>query len=282
MDLINFECEYKQFCKMFYYFTVSMKILKELNGNISVFDVLNHYKIKILNDKELNQIKDIILYDFKVFKGFETDLVFIEFKISKLDLYRLKNCFNSSDRAYRKYKFEFSKFERSLLFKLKNTDFYEYNNRDCISESLQIDLNGEYSVLPLEETYENPIQTFESEYEFKSRKKREKWAEIKRKQQIRSNAIKALRLWKQIKMPRLPEAKKKSKQKITVNDLKKERGWTRGQQRESLGLLYVDAYGQLDKDLTVAPIKIKQKIIENKSVFISTEKIEEKEKRTLW
>lgn len=282
MDLKSFEFEYKQFCTLFCNFNVGMKDLKEITGKTSVTDILNPYRCKILKSDDLNQLKTLKLNDFNVFKGLNTDLVFISFKTDKNTMNSLIRIFNGSNRAYRKYKHEFTKKERSLLFKLKNTDKYEYNHRDCISESLQIDLNGEYSVLPLENTYKNPIQTFESEYQFKSRKKREKWAEIKRKQQIRSNAIKALRLWKTIKMPRLPRYKKEKKEKFNLETLKKEKGWRTGQKRDLLGLLYIDAYGNLDTDLTVAPIKIPQKIIKRETVFISTEKIEEKEKRTLW
>lgn len=265
----EFTLEFKAFCKMFYYFTVSIKILKELNGDISVFDVLNHYKTKTLTDRDLYKLKDVKLYNFKCFKGVNTDLMFISFKISNIDLNKVNAVFNPSNRTYRKYKYEFSKFERSLIFKLKNTDKYEYNHKDCISESLQIDLNGEYSVLPLEKTYINTSQNFETEYEFKKRKKEEKWKEIKRKQKLKSEAIKSLRLWKKIEMPRLPWYKKEKKEKFNPETLKKEKGWRTGQKRDLLGFLYIDAYGNLDTDLTVAPIKIPQKI-------------KEKEKRTLW
>lgn len=282
MNLNKCVFEYKEFTKFFYFYTVNMKVLKDLNGNIEVLDILNHYRIKLLSDNDLEIIKDIKLFNFDVFKGLNTDLVFISFEIKNLDLLRLKHIFNPTNRAYQKYKHEFTKTERRLLFKLKNSNVYEYNHKDCISNALQLDLNGEMVYSPLEETYENSKQSFESEYDFKKRRESEKWSEIKRMQSVKAEAIKALRLWKQIKMPRLPKAKKKSRQKITPDDLKKERGWRRGQQRESLGLLYIDEYGQLDKDLTVAPIKIKQKIIERKTVFISTEKREEKEKRTLW
>lgn len=282
MNLNKCVFEYKEFTKFFYFYTVSMKVLKNLSGNIEVLDILNHHRVKLLSDNDLEIIKHIKLKQFDVFKGLNTDLVFISFEIKNLDFLRLKNIFNSNNRAYRKYKHEFTKTERQLLFKLKEHKKYKYNHKDCISESLQMDLNGEYAVLPLEETYENLKQNFESEYDFKKRMESEKWNKIKKQQSLRADAIKALRLWKKIKMPRLPRQEKKSKQKITENDLKKQRGWTKGQRRELLGLLYVDCYGQLDKDLTVAPIKVQQRIIERKTVFISTEKREEKEKRTLW
>lgn len=282
MNLNKCIFEYKEFTKFFYFYTVSMKVLKDLNGTVEVLDILNHYRIRLLSDNELELLKDIKLFNFKVFKGLNTDLVFISFEVKNLDLLRLKNIFNSNNRAYRKYKHEFTKSERSLLFKLKNNDAYEYNHKDCTSNALQLDLNGRMVYSAFEETYENSKQSFESEYDFKKRMESEKWDKVKKQQSLRADAIKGLRLWKKLGMPRLPRPEKKSKQKVTENDLKKQRGWTKGQRRELLGLLYVDCYGQLDKDLTVAPIRIPQKIIEKQSVFISTEKIEKKEVKHLW
>ena len=282
MDLKRITLEFKNFCKLFYYFTVSMKILEQLEGEISIFDVLNHYRMKTLKNEDIEAIKDVKLYEFGLFKGLNTDLVFVTFKIRPLHLNRIKAVFNPSDRSFRRYKTEFTKTERTLLFKLKSNNEYEYNHRDYISNSMQLDLNGKIVYSPFEQTYENSKQTFESEYEFKTRKKREKWSEIKEKQAMRADARKALWLWRKIKMPRLPRPEKTNKKEITVNDLKKQRGWRTGQKRELLGFLYINIYGNLDKNLTVAPIKIPQSVKPQKTVFISTEKMEEKEKKALW
>lgn len=281
MNLKTITLEFKSFCKLFYYCTVNMNVLEQLSDEISIFDILNQYRIKTLKDKDIEKIKDIRIYDFGIFKGLNTDLVFVTFKIKPLHLNRLETVFNPSDRSFRRYKTEFTKSERKLLFKLKNNDAYEYNHRDCISNAMQLNLNGEMVFSSFEKTYENSKQTFESEYEFKSRKKREKWAEIKRKKELRSTAIKALRLWVKLQMPKLPKVERKNKQN-PVEKLRKEKNWNRYQKRELLGLLYVDIYGNLDKNLTVAPIKVPQRFKENKTVFISTEKIEEKKKRALW
>lgn len=280
MNLKTIELEFKSFCKLFYYFTFSMGVLEQLDGEISIFEILNQYRLKTLKNKDIEKIEDIKLYNFKVFKGLNTDLVFITFKIRPLDLNRIQAVFHPIDRSFRRYKVEFTKTERSLLFKLKNNSHYEYNHRDCISEAVQIGLDGEYSLSPLEETYKNETQSFETEYEFKARKKKEKWDEIKRKQSLRADGMKALRLWVKLGMPRLPRPEKK-KQINYEKKLRKEK-WKDYQMRESLGLLYLDVYGNLDQFMPVAPIKVPQRHKAKQTVFLSTEEIQKKEVKHLW
>lgn len=168
------EIELNEFRKLFNGFTVGLRDLKELEGNIKVIDILNPYKLKILPKNVEMMAKNAEITNFKVIHGKNTDLFFVQFELSRKALTIIERIFKPSDRSYRKYKVEFSKKERSLLWKLKNKP-----------QNVHKDIYEEDGV----PAWENQPQKFLSEAEWRFNL----YLERKRKRKITVNYIKTLR-----------------------------------------------------------------------------------------
>lgn len=154
------ELESNEFRFLFNSFTVGLKDLKELKGKIRVLDLLSPYRLKTLDNTARVRAKDALITNFEVIKGENTDIYFIRFKLSKKAIDFILRYFRGFDRTYRKYKVEFSKNERSLIWRLKNNEPLTFNNKDWTDE--------EY------EKYENPIQHLPTEWDYKMMIKEEK------------------------------------------------------------------------------------------------------------
>lgn len=112
--------EIKTFRDLFVGLIVGLRDLNKTNGFVPLVEVLNPFKIKILSKGAQTMCKKAQINIISIEKGLNTDLVFIEFQLDKKAVDLIYNTLRPSDRSYRKYKLEFSKFERSLLWKIRN------------------------------------------------------------------------------------------------------------------------------------------------------------------
>lgn len=180
--------EINDFRFLFNGFTIGLKDLKTLSGEIRVLDLLNPYRIKTLDKTSKARAKDAIIKDFSVIKSEKTDIYFIKFTLSEKALNFILRYFRGSDRTFRKYKVEFSKSERSLLWKLKNSKSLKFNHKDWTDE--------EY------EAFENPIQNLPTEWDYK----KDEYEERRRLFLLNRKARKYMREFK--KLPKVPQEKK--------------------------------------------------------------------------
>lgn len=101
-------------------FLVGLSDLKTTNGFVPLIEVLNPYRLKVLPIGAQNAVKKAKINILSISKGFGTDTVFIEFQLDNKALDFIFKTLRPSDRAYRKYKLEFTKSERSLIWRLRN------------------------------------------------------------------------------------------------------------------------------------------------------------------
>lgn len=166
--------EINAFRALFCNFIVGLKDLTETNGFVPLVEVLNPYKLKILPIGARNHAKSARINIKSIFKLYGRDLVFIEFQLDSRGVDFINKVLKPSDRSYRKYKLEFSKYERSLLWRIRNTP-----------QNIHKDIWEEDGV----PAWENQPQTFLSESEWKW----ERYIEKKRKRRMTINYIKTLK-----------------------------------------------------------------------------------------
>lgn len=166
--------ELNQLRTIFCGFLVGFKDLKQTNGFVPLIEVLNPYRLKILPIGAQKMVKDAQINIKSISKGFGTDLIFIEFQLDDKAVDFIYKTLRPSDRSYRRYKLEFSKFERSLLWQIKNKP-----------EDIHKDIWEEDGV----PAWENQPQKFLSEAEWRWQLHLQK----KRKRKIQLNYIKTLK-----------------------------------------------------------------------------------------
>lgn len=211
------ELEINQFKFLFADLTISLKDMEDLENEIMVIDLINHYRFKTLPKKVQNKCKTAKITDFKVIKGKGTDLRFVNFTMDKRTVELITTYFRSSDRSYRKYKVEFNKSERSLLWKLKNTGKLLPDHRNEVDTREAIDLNGITRELPEYEEFKNTKQAKPTEYEVGMEIKRRKAKEHKKKQEL----IIINNRWRLLGMPNIQTiCKKEVKVKLDTEFLK--------------------------------------------------------------
>lgn len=176
--------EINQFKSLFSNLTISLKDMEEMDEEIRVIDILNHYRFKTLPKTIQNRCKTAKITDFGVVKGKETDMRFITFNFDNKTVELISKYFQSSDRTFRKYKVEFSKAERSLLWKLKNTEKLLPDHRNEVDTREAIDLNSIIRELPEYEEFKNEKQHKPTEYEVGMEIKRRKAREHSEKQKL--------------------------------------------------------------------------------------------------
>lgn len=162
-------------------FLVGFKDLRETDDFVPLIEVLNPYRLKILPIGAQNMVKHAKINIKSISRGFGTDLIFIEFQLDKQAVDFIYKTLRPSDRSYRKYKLEFSKSERSLLWRLRNQP-----------QDIHKDIWEEDGV----PAWENQPQHFLSEAEWKW----EKIMDKKRKRKIQVNYIRALKKVGDVKM----------------------------------------------------------------------------------
>ena len=166
--------EINNFRTLFCGFIISLHDLKETDGFVPLVEILNPYRLKILPMGAKNTVKHAKINILSISKGFNTDLVFIEFQLDNKAVEFIFKSLRPSDRSYRKYKLEFSKAERSLLWKIKNKP--QNVHKDILEE------DG----VP---AWENQPQQFLSESEWRFNL----YLERQRKRKIQLNYIKTLK-----------------------------------------------------------------------------------------
>lgn len=166
--------EINAFRALFCSFVVGLKDLQPTNGFVPLVEVLNPYRTKILPTGAKNAIKYAHINIKSISRGFNTDLIFIEFQLDNKAVDFIYKSLRPSDRSYRKYKLEFTKTERSLLWKLRNQP-----------QDIHKDIWEEDGV----PAWENQPQKFLSEAQWKW----EIHLEKKRKRKITVNYIKTLK-----------------------------------------------------------------------------------------
>lgn len=208
--------EINQFKFLFADLTISLKDMEDLENEIRVVDLINHYRFKTLPKKVQNKCRTAKITDFKVVKGKGTDLRFITFTMDNRTVELISTYFRGSDRSYRKYKVEFNKAERSLLWKLKNTDELLPDHRNEVDTREAIDLNGITRELPEYEEFKNAKQAKPTEYEVGIEIKRRKAREHKKKQEL----IIINNRWRLLGMPNKTICKKEEVKKPDTEFLK--------------------------------------------------------------
>lgn len=191
--------EFNEFKSLFADLTISLKDMEELEEEIRVLDLLNHYRFKTLPKSIQNKCKTAKIKDFAVIKGKGTDLRFVTFTLDEKSFEIISDYFRAYDRTYRRYKVEFSKAERSLLWKLKNTNKVLSDHRNEVDTRESIDLNGITRELPEYKEFENPKQQKLTEYEVRMEANKRRRA--KRAQKNKLTVLK--NRWRLLGMPNM-------------------------------------------------------------------------------
>lgn len=166
--------EINNFRRYFGDFIIGLRELEPTNGFKPLTEILNPYRIKILPKSAQNRAKKAKIDIYLIEKGFGTDLIFVSFYISPEAMDWISSFIRPFDGAYKKYKIEFSKTERSLLWKLKNQP-----------KDVHKDIREEDGV----PAWENQPQQFLSESEWRFNL----YLERQRKRKIQLNYIKTLK-----------------------------------------------------------------------------------------